>query len=76
MTHERGTEPKEYRVDIFDLDGVLVGEISLDIFLNDPFFTPGAPLDSWITMKEDRLYTLRMKEIGYKELVVYHTLWE
>ena len=60
MTHERGTEPKEYRVDIFDLDGVLVGEISLDIFLNDPFFTPGAPLDSWITMKEDRLYTLFM----------------
>lgn len=76
MTHERGIKAKENRVDIFDLEGVLVGKISLDFFLSDPFFTPGVPLDSWITMKENRLYTLQMKDSGYKELVVYCTLWE
>jgi hypothetical protein len=76
MTFERGTRPGEYRVDIFDPDGVLIGKTSLDIYLSDPFFTPGAPLDSWITIKENRLYTLRMKDSGYKELKVYRTLWE
>jgi hypothetical protein len=76
MTFERGTSPGEYRIDIFDTDGVLIGKTSLDIYLSDPFFTPGAPLDSWITIKDNRLYTLRMKDSGYKELVVYDTIWE
>ena len=76
ITFEEGTEPGEHRVDIFDPEGILVGKISLNVFLSDPFFTPGAPLDSWVTMRDDRLYTLRMKDSGYKELVVYHTLWE
>jgi hypothetical protein len=76
MTFEEGTKPGEHRVDIFDPEGVLVGKVSLDIFLNDPFFTPGAPLDSWVSMRDNRLYMLRMKDSGYKELVVYHSYWE
>ena len=76
ITFEGGIESGENRVDIFDPEGVLVGKVSLDIFLNDPFFTPGAPLDSWVTMKDNRLYSLRMKDSGYKELVIYHTIWE
>jgi hypothetical protein len=76
MTFEKGTEPGEHRVDIFDPEGVLVGKTGLDIYLSDPFFTPGVPLDSWVTMRDNRLYTLRMKDSGYKEFVAYHTFWE
>jgi hypothetical protein len=76
MTNANGEQSKEYRIDIFNPDGILIGKISLDIFLSDPFFTPGAPLDSWVTAKKDRLYTLRMKDSGYKELVAYNILWE
>ena len=76
MTYVKGIKPKEYSIDIFNPDGIFIGEISLDVFINDPFFTPGAPLDSWVTVKKDRFYTLRMKDSGYKELVVYNISWE
>lgn len=76
MTFERGKNPKEYIFDIFNQAGLFIGTVSFDVHLNDPFFTPGAPLDSWVTMKNDRLYALRMKPSGYKELVVYKTIWQ
>ncbi len=76
MTFEKGQNPKDYNFDIFNQEGLFIGSISLDVFLNDPFFTPGAPLDSWITKKGDRLYVLRMKSSGYKEFVVYKAAWQ
>jgi len=76
MTFERGNNPKEYIIDIFNQGGVFIGTISLDVYLNDSFFAPGAPFDSWVTAKKDHLYALRIKPNGYKELVVYKTLWQ
>ena len=49
-----------------------MGTVSFEAFVNDPFFTPGAPFDSWaVTLKQGRLYALREKKSGYKQLVVY-----
>ena len=76
MTFERGNNPQEYTFDIFNQAGLFIGTVSLDVHLNDSFFAPGAPFDSWVTMKKGRLYALRMKPSGYKELVVYKTIWK
>lgn len=76
MTFEGGKNPKEYIFDIFNQSGVFIGTIIVDVHLNDPFFSLGAPFDSWVTAKKDHLYALRMKPSGYKELVVYKTIWQ
>ena len=76
MTFERGKKPKEYVFDIFNQAGLFIGPASIDTHLNDPFFTPGAPLDAWISIKKDHFYALRMKPSGYIELAVYKTMWQ
>lgn len=76
MTFERGKNPKEFVFDIFNQAGLFIGTASIDAHLNDPFFTPGAPLDAWISIKKDHFYALRMKPSGYLELAVYKTMWQ
>jgi len=75
MTFEEGNNPDENIFDIFNPEGIFIATASIHVSLNDPFFTPGMPLDSWVTIKKDRLYCLREKSSGYKELVVYKTVW-
>jgi len=75
MTFKEGKNPNENIFDIFNPEGIFIATASMHVSLNDPFFTPGAPLDSWITIKKNRLYCLREKSSGYKELVVYKTVW-
>ena len=75
MTFEEGNNPDENIFDIFNPEGIFIATASIHVSLNDPFFTPGMPLDSWVTIKKDRLYCLREKSSGYKELVVYKTIW-
>jgi hypothetical protein len=76
MTYEKGENPKEYIFDIFNPEGVFIARKSLEVFLSGNFFEPGSPIDSWVVCKQNRLYCLREKESGFKELVVYRTKWE
>lgn len=76
MTYEAGKYPHSYVFDIFNPDGIFIGRFDLEAVLNDPFFLPQSPFDSWITMRKGRLYALREKDSGYKQLVIYNTIWE
>ena len=58
-TNEKGKNHEEYMFDIFNPDGILIARKSLSGSLG------------WATLKQNRLYCLREKESGYKELVVY-----
>lgn len=63
-TNEKGKNPEEYMFDIFNPDGILIERKSLSGSL-------GCAI-----LKQNRLYCLREKENGYKELVVYKMRWE
>jgi hypothetical protein len=75
MTFKEGKNPDENIFDIFNPEGIFIATASMHVSLNDPFFTPEAPLDSWVTIKKNRLYCLREKSSGYREFVVYKTIW-
>jgi hypothetical protein len=75
VTYEQGARPGEFLVDVFDKNGVFAGRISMNIHLSANPFAPWAPLDSWTTIKNNRLYCLREKESGYLQLVVYRLNW-
>ncbi|MFX0212313.1 MAG: hypothetical protein ACFFDT_40445, partial [Candidatus Hodarchaeota archaeon] len=72
MTFEKGENPKECIFDIFNSDGVLVARKSLDVYVRNG--TLIQPL--YAQSKNNRLYCLREKESGFKELVVYIMKWE
>ncbi len=58
--------------DIFNEDGIFIGRMSLmNFWVWKSIFLP-LPVKS----KNNRLYCLREKESGYKELVVYKMRWE
>jgi hypothetical protein len=76
MTYERGKSPNGFLYDIFNPDGLFIGRIELDNYGNlatSPIINP-LPLD--VVAKNNRLYCLREKESGFKELVVYQMRWE
>lgn len=72
MTFEKGKNPHEYMFDIFNSDGAFIARKSLDVYAER--FTGNFPL--YATAKNNRLYCLREKESGYKELFVYKMRWE
>ncbi len=74
MTFEKGEGPKDFICDIFNPDGVFVGRMVLDNCGYWPESTIKIPLK--VVAKNKRLYYLREKENGYKELVVYRLRWE
>jgi len=63
-TNEKGKNHEEYMFDIFSPDGILIERKSLSGSLG------------WAIFKQNRLYCLREKESGYKELVVYKMKWK
>jgi hypothetical protein len=67
MTYEAGKMANEYIYDIFNPDGVFIGRMSLDNY------SDFRPLEAKAEKK--RLYSMREKESGYKELVVYRMKW-
>lgn len=76
MTYERGEGPNSFIYDIFNPDGLFIGRMELENYGNlatSPIINP-LPLD--VVAKNNRIYCLREKESGYKELVVYKTRWE
>jgi hypothetical protein len=70
MTFEEGLNPGEYMYDIFNSEGIFIGRAS--------FRNAGRLLSfpSPLRAKKSRLYCLREKESGYKELEVYKVNWE
>ena len=62
-TYEKGENPYECMLDIFNSDGVFVGRKSLKAALGRKF-------------KNSRMYCAHDKESGYQELVVYRMKWE
>ena len=65
--------PQEYIYDIFNPDGIFVTRKSIEHFEID---IRGLPSPKCIKVKNNRLYCIREKESGYKELVVYKMKWE
>jgi len=72
MTYEKDESSGEYMYDIFNHEGIFIGRKSLDILLRGEAWG----VFNYVVAKKDRLYHLRTKENGYKELVVYRMKWE
>lgn len=66
-TFEKGNNPGEFIVDIFNQSGRLVDRMSFNIFIREGFL--------WARIKSNKLYYLKEKEGGYKELVVSDINW-
>jgi hypothetical protein len=71
-TYEPGVKKGEYIHDIFTADGVLIARKSLPGY--GLWMYPGRHLDT-ARAKNGRLYCIREKESGFKELVVYKMIW-
>jgi hypothetical protein len=69
MTPERGEVEEEYIFDIFNADGIFIARKALSVL-----YEGGGIV--YARAKNNRLYGLREKESGYKELVVYKMEWE
>jgi hypothetical protein len=67
MTYEAGKMANEYIYDIFNAEGAFIGRMSLDNYADF------RPLEA--KARKKRLYSMREKESGYKELVVYRMKW-
>ncbi|MDH4270541.1 MAG: 6-bladed beta-propeller [Candidatus Aminicenantes bacterium] len=76
MTYETGEKPGEYLFDIFTTEGIFFARTSCAAHLWADLYAPGSPTDSWVTAKNGRLYAVREKPNGYKELVVYRMKWK
>jgi len=72
MTYEKGERPNTYKYDIFNTSGVFIGRTSLENY--GQYGTSDSPL--YAMAKKDRLYYIRQKESGFKELAVYNMKWE
>lgn len=72
-TYEKGNNENEYIHDIFNSEGVFIKRMSLPGF--GSWMYPGRELDR-AKAKNQRLYCIREKESGYKELAVYKMNWE
>jgi hypothetical protein len=75
VTYEQGVRPGEFLIDIFESDGVFMGQMSLNIQAGMDLFARAPRIDSWTVMKDNRLYCLRETASGYLQLVVYRVTW-
>ncbi len=76
MTFEPGENTGEFVTDVYNADGILISKFSLNLWISSDILQPGGSLDSWTSVLKNRLYCIREKESGYKELVVYQMRWE
>ena len=53
------------------------GRFVYDVFIEEGEFVGRIELEGYkVRFKEDRVYCLKQKESGYKELTVYQMIWE
>ena len=76
MTYEQGQGTNAFIYDIFSPEGLYIGRIELDNCGSSPFSVTRIPVPLDVVSKNNRIYCLREKESGYKELVVYKMRWE
>jgi hypothetical protein len=72
-TYEKGKNKDEYMHDVFNTDGIFIARKSMAGY--GSWMYPGTFLNR-AKAKKNRLYCIREKENGYKELVVYKMKWE
>ena len=68
QTFEPGQSQGEFMFNIFNEEGVFVGRKSLNMYVWENHL--------WACMKGQKLYCLREKDSGFKELIVYNMNWE
>ncbi len=76
MTYERGKGPNSFVYDIFNSEGLFIGRIELDNHGSSSFSFTGIAVPLDVVAKNGRIYCIREKENGYKELVVYRMSWK
>lgn len=76
MTYEKGKSQKDFIYDIFNPEGIFIGRIELGNYGSLPSSPTKMPIPLNVAAKNNRLYCLKEKENGYKELVVYKMRWE
>ena len=77
MTYEEGKSLGDNIFDVFNPEGIFIGRISLGNY--SMAYYKGKPLGGLaldVRARNNRLYCLREKDSGYKELVVYKMRWE
>jgi hypothetical protein len=72
-TYEKGDNKNECIHDVFNSDGIFITRVSLPGY--GSWMYPGRDLNR-AKAKNKRLYCIREKESGYKELAVYRMIWE
>lgn len=73
MTYEKGKNSEGHIFDIFNSSGVFIGRRTLNVYVGREYELI-YPL--YVQSKNNRLYCLREKDSGYKELVVCKMRWE
>jgi len=76
MTHERGEKPNSFIYDIFNPEGCFIANIELDNYGFSPYAINELPLPLSVVSRNNRIYCLREKESGFKELIVFKMNWE
>ena len=71
MTYEEGDNPREYMYDVFNPDGIFISRMSLGNSCRE-----NNSDIQFATARNKRLYCLKEKENGYKELVAYKMRWK
>jgi hypothetical protein len=74
MTFEKGENLNDYLYDIFNPDGVFIGRTVINNYGYRQYISKNAALD--IMAKQDRIYYIREKQGGFKELVVSEMFWQ
>jgi len=72
-TYEKGDKQNEYIHDIFNSDGIFIARESIAGY--GGWVYPGITLNR-AKARNNRIYCIREKENGYKELIVYGMKWE
>ena len=72
MTYEKNGNSEKYMYDIFNHEGILIMRKYLNILLSGESWG----MLNYVITKKNKLYYLRTKDSGYKELVVYKMRWE
>jgi hypothetical protein len=71
MTYEEGESPGEFMYDVFNPDGIFIERMSLGNLVFEHRWNI-----QYVTAKKNRLYCLRRKESGFRELIVYRMIWQ
>lgn len=71
MTFEEGESPGEFMYDVFDPEGIFIERMGLGNLVFEHRWNI-----QYVTAKKDRLYCIRKKDGGYRELVVYQMTWQ